>query len=117
MRKLVKTFAAAGIVAVSAAVAPTLFAAARNDKAKNAAQQSQMMQGKDQTGNGMGMMKDNGMMTGNGNMMPMMKMMGEMNRMMDNCNKMMESSMNRQHGGKSGGAKGQHSATSRPAAP
>lgn len=91
MRKLTNIFATASLIAVSMAAAPALLAAPQNSSAKDTAPVSRMMQGQDQKGSGTGMM-GNGMsgMMKNGNKMPMMKMMAEMNRMMDNCNQMME---------------------------
>lgn len=93
----VKKAAVATVIALSLVVAPGAFAATQDAHPKDSAQTSRMMQGKGQMGNGMDMMKSNmtgsGKTMGNGNMMPMMKMMGEMNRMMDNCNKMMERTM------------------------
>lgn len=96
MRKLTKIFAATGFIAAALAAAPTLLAATQDSNAKDTTPANQMMQGqgqkgsdKDMMGHGMGMMN-------NGDKMPMVQMMAEMNRMMKNCNQMMEC-MNAEH--------------------
>lgn len=90
MRNALKKTIVTSILAVSVAGAPTLFAATaqNNTEAAHPAHKSTTMQGKNSHGNAMGMMN-------NGDKMPMMKMMAQMNRMMRNCNQMMEQKMNK----------------------
>lgn len=104
MRKPLKTFIAAGIIAASVAGAPMVFAATQSNKTQGSGQMDHMMQdqgqmqGQGQMGNGMGMMNKENMMP----MMQMMQMMTQMNQMMATCNQMMQGMMKNHHGTKSG---------------
>src|SRR5699024_3837714 len=96
MRKPLKIFAVATLIAASVAVATAAFAAMPGDNDPGAGQTAQMMQGQSHMGGGM--MQGQGHM-GQGMMgnapMPMMQMMTGMNQMMRNCNQMMEIMMNK----------------------
>lgn len=93
MRRIMKTFIAAGLAATSLTSAPTTFAAAPADPTTPPAPMGGTTQSP--MGNGMGMG-----MGGMNNMMPMMQMMMQMNQMMATCNQVMQSMLDHHPGTK-----------------
>lgn len=93
MRKIVKTLIATGIATALLAGAPLVFAASQSSPAHGADQTNQALQ---HNGRMRNRAMDGGMMgrgmTGGG-MMPMMRMMGEMNQMMETGDQMMQGQM------------------------
>lgn len=85
MHNTMKNMTATMLLTASVVLSPALFAATPNDNtAQDGGDMGQMMQRQSQTG-GMGMNQ--------GDQMPMMTMMSQMNEMMATCNKMMQGQM------------------------